>query len=348
MPLAQRLCWGKRVGGALDKYAAAGSSVELFCGEEYISPIADDIERLDYKITNKLAGMSLGQRLKRLAILNGEVELKSAKARFDASISRLWIAQMGGRLLCETSGRQAWPERGVYFLLDSQVPAANGRVPRVIRVGTHAVSDGSKTTLWDRISTHRGTTSGGGSHRSSIFRLHVGRALVSRNPNLLNKGGQTWGQGQSAPADIRAAERHIEEAVSTTLGAMRLLWVDIPDAASSNSRRSYIERNAIALLSRVGLLSSYGSQRWLGRYSPEWKIASSGLWNLNHVFANVDSDFCDVFDTTVEYTIKQQIRHSGIGPPTVPNIETFVEPQLTFFSEDTHSRATPPKVRSTC
>jgi hypothetical protein len=327
--------WGIRVGRTLGQYAPARSSVELFCGEEYITPLASDFERLSYKTSNRLSGMSLGQRLRKLSVENGELELKSLKVQFDRAINKLWIAQNGGRLLSETTGRQAWPQRGVYFLLDAQVPAANGRMPRVIRVGTHAVSDGSKTTLWDRISTHRGTSIGGGSHRSSIFRLHVGRALIGRAPTLLDKGGSSWGIGQSAPKDIRVNEEHIEAAVSTTLGAMRLLWVDVPDEASSTSMRSYIERNSIALLSRFGLLSSSSPQRWLGRYSPEWKIAASGLWNLNHVFSKVDLGFIKVFESTVDYTVARQraaqkslVMHSVTGP-------IRAETQFTLFSQDT-------------
>lgn len=338
MSAAARREWGVRVGRTLGQFAPAGSLVELLCGEEYISPLATDIARLSYKISNRLSHLSLGQRLSKLAIENGELELKPQKDEFDQAINKLWIAQNGGRLLSETTGRQAWPQRGVYFLLDAQVPAANGRMPRVIRVGTHAVSDGSKTTLWDRISTHRGTSIGGGSHRSSIFRLHVGRALIARTPALLDKGGKSWGLGQSAPKEVRVNEQHIEAAVSTTLGAMRILWVDVPDEASATSLRSYIERNSIALLSRHGLLSSYAPQRWLGRYSPEWKIAASGLWNLNHVFSKVDLGFINVFESTVNYTIAQQAAQKGFVVPA-KTLPIRAEKQFTLFSQELISRA---------
>lgn len=338
MNVTKRREWGKRVGSIIGQYAPPGSSVELLCGEEYIAPISLDFGRLEYKLSNRLLGLSLGQRLSKLSILNSEFALRQTKVRFDQALNRLWIAQNGGRLLSETTGRQPWPQRGVYFLLDAQAPAANGRTPRVIRVGTHAVSDGSKTTLWDRISTHRGTSIGGGSHRSSIFRLHVGRALMARSPILAEKGGSTWGRGQSAPKEVRTSEQHIEAAVSATLGAMRLLWIDVPDEASSTSMRSYIEKNAIALLSRIGLLSTYSSQRWLGRYSPEWKIAASGLWNLNYVFSTVEPNFVDVFEEAVDYTIRQNgSTKSDLSAIPAPSLVT--DSQFMLFSQEHKIRA---------
>jgi hypothetical protein len=338
MPAVQRRVWGEHVGASLETYIPRRSQIEVFCGDEYLNPLAPAITHLAYTITNRLVGMSLGQRLRHLALINDESELKRLHGRFRKAIYRLWVAQRGGRLLSETSGRQIWPGRGVYFLLDPDVPAANGRMPRIIRVGTHAVSAGSRTTLWDRISTHRGTTSGGGSHRSSIFRLHVGRALAARDPSLLQRGGQTWGQGQSAPADIRAGEQHIEEAVSATIGAMRLLWVNMPDAASPTSERAYVERNAIALLSRIGLLSAYGSREWLGRHSPEWKIAASGLWNLNHVFSRFDPAFLDVFERCVDHTIEPEIRRRASKPTLAPMVSSVTPPQFALFSQDPQSR----------
>ncbi len=64
---------------------------------------------------------------------------------------------------------------------------------RVVRVGTHAVTTTSRTTLWNRLSQHRGVAkTGGGNHRGSIFRLIVGTALKRRDG--LNKP-ISWGIG---------------------------------------------------------------------------------------------------------------------------------------------------------
>ena len=76
-----------------------------------------------------------------------------------------------------------WPPRGVYFFHESgEARSGTGGGPRVVRVGTHGLKSGSGSTLWDRLSQHRGSSrSGRGNHRGSIFRLIVGIALAKRN-----------------------------------------------------------------------------------------------------------------------------------------------------------------------
>ena len=60
-----------------------------------------------------------------------------------------------------------------------------GSGPRIIRVGTHALKTGSRTTLWTRLSQHKGQPgSGGGNHRGLIFRLIGGRAVGWLEPEI--------------------------------------------------------------------------------------------------------------------------------------------------------------------
>jgi hypothetical protein len=173
--------------------------------------------------------------------------------------------QGGARLLCECSGKLSWPQRGVYFFMeDGEARSDSGTGSRIVRVGTHALTPGSRTTIWQRLSNHRGTSlSGGGNHRGSIFRLIVGTALINRDGHRC----PTWDDHRSsAPAEIRAAEVELEREVTGTIGAMRLLWLAIDDEPGDQSERGYIERNAIALLSNHGKepLDS-ASSTWLGR-----------------------------------------------------------------------------------
>jgi hypothetical protein len=90
----------------------------------------------------------------------------------------------GYRRLSDCTGNMHWPQRGLYFFFEKGEYRANNRELRVVRVGTHALKTGSKTTLWNRLRTHRGPNKGkyigGGNHRGSIFRLHVGTALLRR------------------------------------------------------------------------------------------------------------------------------------------------------------------------
>jgi len=88
----------------------------------------------------------------------------------------------GKRKLASCHGSMNWPERGVYFFFEpGEMRSTSGSGMRVVRIGMHALKAGSKTTLWKRLSQHQGTQkSGGGNHRGSVFRLHVGTALIAQ------------------------------------------------------------------------------------------------------------------------------------------------------------------------
>ncbi|MFW9887742.1 MAG: hypothetical protein ACFFER_06135 [Candidatus Thorarchaeota archaeon] len=178
--------------------------------------------------------------------------------RFYSSLSELenWLGEK--RLLSQCDGRMKWPRRGVYFFFEKGETRENSNNERVVRVGTHAVSKGSGTTLWNRLRTHRGTISGphkdGGNHRGSIFRLHVGTAILNRK--RLRDDYPTWGRGSSASRKIRNKEYPIEKRVSHHIRSMPFLWLEVDDEPSKHSMRAYLERNAIALLSNYQKLGT--------------------------------------------------------------------------------------------
>lgn len=62
---------------------------------------------------------------------------------------------------------------------------------RITRVGTHAIRDGEESTLWGRLRNHRGTHSGGGNHRSLVFRRHVGMAMMNRSNGAISSPSWT-------------------------------------------------------------------------------------------------------------------------------------------------------------
>ncbi len=198
-----------------------------------------------------------------------------------------------GVRLRDLPGSECLPRRGVYFFFEDGEFRADGVTPRIVRVGTHAISQGSRTTLWDRLRAHRGSRNGNGNHRGSIFRLHVGRALMARSGMNVS----SWGQGASVPKHVRSdssafqAEANLEQLVSQAIGSMRVRWINVDDDPSSHSARAECERNAIALLSSEGAVSDRSSKDWLGRWSVEVGIQKSGLWNLNHVGGGYDRSF---------------------------------------------------------
>lgn len=216
--------------------------------------------------------------------------------RFYELIHRLAALPGQGRPLSEYSGRFHWPRRGVYFFQEpGEDRSGASDTPRIVRVGTHAVSTGSKSMLWGRLRAHRGGRDLTGNHRGSIFRLHVGAALLQRENGDL----PTWSVGQSASREIRQMEVEHERRVSQHIGSMSVLWVDVPDDPGPGSQRAIIERGAIALLSNQLSPKDPPSENWLGLHSTRPEIRQSGLWNLNYVNDTVDAGFLDLLETAI-------------------------------------------------
>lgn len=219
--------------------------------------------------------------------------------RFYAALGRLATLPGQGRALRDHTGRSHWPRRGVYFFHEPGELRATGGADRVVRVGTHALSTGSGSHLWGRLRAHRGSEDGRGNHRGSIFRLHVGAAMLKRDGNAQQV--PSWGIGQSAPRAVRDEEVTHERAVSSHIGRMGVLWVAVLDDPGPRSLRGYIERNAIALLANGLHPVDPPSETWLGRWSPRREIRMSGLWNLNHVSETYDPAFLEHLETLIHH-----------------------------------------------
>jgi hypothetical protein len=231
--------------------------------------------------------------------------------RFYAALDRL-AGQLGGPShLDACSGRRGWPERGVYFFFEPGEQRSNSGIgQRVVRVGTHAVTSGSRTSLWQRLSQHRGSVHGSGNHRGSIFRSLVGATLQragrvqqTRSWALKPDLRQAAGCLDVGVEELRVQERPVEVAVSAYIGAMPFLWVDVPDQPSPESQRSVVERGSIALLSNWQKPPiDPPSASWLGSMSSHERVRLSGLWNNRHVDEIYDPAFLDMLDDCVEWT----------------------------------------------
>lgn len=209
---------------------------------------------------------------------------------FYSILGRLEQRIGGAKTLGDCTGRIPWPQRGVYFFFEGgEYRSDSGAGPRVVRVGTHALTSSSRTKLWTRLSQHRGQAgSGGGNHRGSIFRLIVGTALINRDQHAC----ASWGKGSSAAREIREQEIELERAVSSVIRAMAFIWLAIDDESGAGSLRGYIERNAIALLSNFDRAPvDPPSSRWLGHHCNRQRVRKSGLWNSNHVDDSYDLAF---------------------------------------------------------
>lgn len=207
----------------------------------------------------------------------------------------------GSRQLDRTSRRDGWPRRGVYLVFEPGEDRLIDSGPRIVRVGTHALKAGARSTLWGRLSQHRGRGERGGSHRSSVFRKHVGAALLSlEGPR---PGTEQWGRGSSAPREVRDREHLHELRVNQVIGRMAVLWLAIEDEPGPESDRGFIERNLVALLStahRAGL--ERPSEEWLGWHARSPAIPASGLWNVHHVDGAYDASVLDTLEVYAQGT----------------------------------------------
>ena len=167
-------------------------------------------------------------------------------------------------------------------------------------MGTHALKATSQATLWGRLRQHRGhlggTQPGGGNHRASVFRRHVGAALIRRQ-DLSGELLGYWLDRHGPRPGWEAQETQVELDVSDQIGAMPFLWLSVPDAAD----RSYVEANCIALASRLAEGRNPPSPAWLGRHADRPEIRDSGLWNVEHVRRHCDPAFPDLFEQLVEH-----------------------------------------------
>lgn len=312
LPVEARGQWADRVGAQLPSLLNKGDIATFFCGEEYTRPLRRQLANLGCRVFEPLGRLSLGSRLRRLSILNREAELHDQLSMTKPLLRRLARIQKGGRVFSSIARGTSWPQRGIYIILEAS-SGANPEMTRVVRIGTHAVSAGSKSSLWSRLSTHRGTSEGGGSHRSSIFRSHVGKAIIAAETEP--QWPSSWGEGQNAPKHVRDEERGLEQRVSAYIGSLRVLWLDVPDDPGPGSDRAFLERNLIAIYSRVGLLSPVLARDWLGAWSPEWRIASTGLWNLDHALAVAHASFPAVLEHYVDCTISgRSLSQTRIAP----------------------------------
>ena len=226
--------------------------------------------------------------------------------RFYETLAKLEESLGGKRTLGTVDGAMTWPRRGLYFFFEpGEMRTTSGLGLRVTRVGTHALKAGSKSTLWGRLRAHRGTQKGlrpgGGNHRGSVFRLHVGTALIGRDDWPEEITAQ-WAVGSSAKREVRAKEYPLEQAVSEYIRSMPFLWLEVDDEPGPASLRGYIERNSIALLSNLDCREASidrPSTGWLGHWAASEHVRCSGLWNVNHVAKEYDPDFLDVLDQQV-------------------------------------------------
>lgn len=310
MPAAARRAWARRVLVQLSPSLKQGDHLVILAGEAYREHLLDPVRAIGYPVEIPMQGLRIGEQLRWLTDqLRIEPDSEKPTGRLDdvrrfyRILDRLEARLGGRRVLGECDGRMEWPERGVYFFFEpGENRTSSGARARVVRVDTHALQAGSKSTLWGCLRQHRGTVAYGGNHRGSVFRRHVGAALIRRHRWPESMTGE-WGQGSSASQELRESEGRLEKAVSWHLQHMPVLWLGVGDDPGPDSVRGTIERNAIALLSNTHSEEKPidpPSDTWLGRWADREEVRRSGLWNVNHLDEGYDPGFLDLFEQHVD------------------------------------------------
>lgn len=307
---SRQQAWAASVIEGLSKRDLSESNITVLAAGNYASLLRNQLKSCGIAAAFPFLGSQENSQAAILSNLNLKPNRFLDYREFYGILSRLNALPGQETRFGAISGREV-DRAGVYFFFDSNESTRffSPEIQRVVRIGTHAVSKGSKSQLWQRLRTHRGNDDRSGSHRSSIFRLHVGNAMLS----LQGTTSLSWGLGDNATNEIRESERSLEENVSEYMRNLSLSYLPILDPASADSDRSYIEMNSIALLTGGGAIDRQ-SNEWLGNSSPVPEIRQSGLWNINYVGGDYDPRFLEVFDELVERHERGEHSQSSLAP----------------------------------
>lgn len=165
------------------------------------------------------------------------------------------------------------PKNGIYVFFERGefVQFGDRLVDRIVRVGTHRKDDRFPARIRDHYGGFRSLS---GNKNSSIFRKHVGGALIAQrdphDPRL------TQWLKQNAPTYLEL-EREVSEYF---LHNFTFVCFHVEDSGV----RLALESGLIALFSQYPIGTP--SDKWLGRYANSDIIRRTGLWNTQRVTAN--------------------------------------------------------------
>jgi hypothetical protein len=306
--------WALKVVNSIKKNLDMDDKITFLGDDLYFNILFEKIRQAGFDVISPLFGKTIDEKIHWLNAYGQESQRLSDLGTFYKLLSELGDGLGGMQSFKDFKPGPLFPKKGVYyFFQDNETRYDSKSELRVVRVGTHAVSNNSKSTLWQRLRTHRGAADGNGSYRSSIMRLYVGASLIERSHGMISV--PTWSLGQSADSTTRENETELEREVSAYIGNMKILWLSINDENSAMSDRAYIERNSIALLTGRNGPLDLPSKNWLGNFCPNISVRTSGLWNVDFVDNFYDEKFLDIFSQYVDITIGKKKQNRGSIAP---------------------------------
>jgi hypothetical protein len=201
-----------------------------------------------------------GEREKRLALQGARADQPSATGddefKVSRAIHRLAWSLARYRYPPPPSGL---PENGIYLMFEDTEITSEG--PRIVRVGIHRGQGRLRRRLAYHVADRRG---------SSVFRRHVGRALLNRAGADPDEIARWCDRTKPMPEWEERTTAYIS-------GNVSYCCIRVDDLAE----RAALEKWLIGTLSAQPLAAP--STEWLGRSADE-AISKSGLWNKQHVW----------------------------------------------------------------
>ncbi len=174
------------------------------------------------------------------------------------------------------------PPNGIYVMFEAG--EKHNALDRVVRIGSHI----GQNRLFERINEHYI----GHDHRDSIFRKHLGRCFltIDKETNYIGCWDLKIKKTKDKAKNLNRINWDLEEKYENKITAYirsKLSFILIPDLIDERMRLR-LERGLIATFAQENEKTI--SENWIGKYHPDHKIFTSGLWNIHHVNATPLTD----------------------------------------------------------
>lgn len=166
------------------------------------------------------------------------------------------------------------PMNGIYVLFEKREYAHNQE--RIVRIGTHTGDNNLRNRLHEHFLKEN--------KDRSIFRKHVGRALLARAGDPFLEQWE-WDLTSRAAKDQygHLLDHEKQQAVEAQVTAyIQDNFTFTVFRVDDKTTRLRIEKALIGTISTCH--SCQPSLQWLGLHSPYAKICESGLWNIQHLY----------------------------------------------------------------
>ena len=185
------------------------------------------------------------------------------------------------------------PENGIYFFYEKgQTWGHGGNQPRIVRIGTHR--DGNFRSriaehfLLDAAKMNFDATKSP-PHDRSIFRKHLGRALLNRDHSSYLT---VWNidfmkrENRERYAHLRDVEeeRRVESEVTRLIREDFSFRFIVMEGQTERMGHEGLEARLIGTVAGCG--GCRPSPDWLGQHSPVNEVKQSGLWLVHHLHAD--------------------------------------------------------------